>query len=266
MPPKVSVLMACYNSEKTLERSIESILNQTFKNYEFVIVDDCSSDKTLAVIKRFAKRDNRIIVLKNKKNKGLAYSLNFAFRNSSGSLIARMDADDYAVLSRLETQVDHFSKNSNLSVLGSSAYYYHYSNGAKITKLVNMPLKHNDITSFMYKSSPFIHPTIMMTFEFYKTVGGYNESLRRAQDYDLWLRARKFAVFENLPQPLLFYHYDIEKSHRSIFRTFALKMLSNPSLNEILVGALYSGYEVLQLIKFKIKVQIKKIVTYETSN
>ncbi|MDB2398530.1 glycosyltransferase [Planktomarina sp.] len=247
--PTVSVLMACYNSESTLNGSIKSILNQTFNDFEFIIVDDFSSDATLKIIRKFAKRDSRIIVLRNSENRGLAYSLNFAFSKSTGTLIARMDADDCSISSRLEIQVKHFFENRKLSVLGTSAIYHNESNGAIDVKLVEMPLTHQEIIKYMYKSSPFIHPSVMMSREFFETTGGYEETLRRAQDYDLWLRGREIGVYQNLSQPLLVYRLDIDKSHKAIFQTFILKIKSRPSFREFIIGTVYSIYEVFKVIK-----------------
>jgi glycosyltransferase involved in cell wall biosynthesis len=102
--PQISVIMAVYNGEKYLAEAIESILNQTFKEFEFIIIDDGSKDNSLNIIKRYAKKDSRIIIIKNEKNMKLAWSLNKGLKIARGKYIARMDSDDISLTDRLEKQ------------------------------------------------------------------------------------------------------------------------------------------------------------------
>lgn len=251
--------MSCYNSERTLHRSVKSILTQTFKNFEFIIVDDGSSDKTSKILKFFSGKDNRIRILKNDKNRGLPYSLNLAFQKSNGSLIARMDDDDIAFPNRLARQVGCFKNNHELSVLGSAAVFLTGANNRLENKLVSMPLTHQDIGNFMFKSSPFIHPTVMMTREFFEKTGGYDDKLFRAQDYDLWLRGRQFGRFENVPEALLYYSYDIKKAHKAIVSTFLIKMKAKPNFKQLCIAITYSSLEFYRLFIYKIQLITKKL-------
>ena len=240
--------MACYNSEDTVRRSIDSILGQSFKDFEFIIVNDASIDNTGRILDIFAQKDNRIKILKNGKNEGLAYSLNFAFQNSNGYLIARMDADDIAFPHRLEKQVKYFNENCGVSVLGSAAIFCENIHDTSKNIRVKMPKTHTEIIKFMYKSAPFIHPTVMMKRDFFQMVGGYDKKLRRAQDYDMWLRGRNLGTFKNLEEELIYYSYDKKKSHLATFSTFLIKIKSRPNLKELGIAIFYSSYEVCKII------------------
>ena len=129
--PIVSVIMATYNSESTIKESIESILSQKYKNFEFLILDDCSSDNTLRIIKSYQKIDERIKIFENKKNIGLTKSLNLLIKRSSGEYLARQDADDISYEQRLEKQIDFCIKNNIKAVVTRAI---NMSNGKKIPR------------------------------------------------------------------------------------------------------------------------------------
>jgi len=118
MDVKVSIVMSVYNAQKYLDEAIESILNQTYSNFEFIIINDGSTDKSLEIIENYAKKDSRIIVI-NRENKGLIYSLNEGIRKANGKYIARMDADDISLPQRLEKQVEFMEKNKNIGICGT---------------------------------------------------------------------------------------------------------------------------------------------------
>ena len=118
MQPKITVLMANYNNQRYLKQSIESILNQTYKNFDFLIIDDHSSDDSIKIIKSYS--DKRIKLIKNHKNLGLTRSLNIGLKNINTEYIARMDADDISFPRRLKNQYDFLEKNTDVGILGSS--------------------------------------------------------------------------------------------------------------------------------------------------
>src|SRR5690625_1613346 len=118
--PTVSVIMGVYNSEKTIERCINSILEQSYKKWELIICDDGSSDSTYEIVKSFTDRFSNIVLIKNNTNKGLAYSLNRCLDVARGEYIARMDADDIAISNRFQKQVDFLNANPEYDVVGSS--------------------------------------------------------------------------------------------------------------------------------------------------
>lgn len=180
--------MGVYNEESSIARAIESVINQTYLCWEFIIVDDCSTDKTRDIISKYCSSDPRIKLYKNKKNFGLAYSLNLAIDKSSGVYFARMDADDISLPNRFEEQLKTLDLNRKVMVVGTAAYYIDSDNLKK--RLVRMPQCHRDLLNLIFKKSPFIHPSVMMRKEYLKITNGYDVRLRRAQDYDLWLRGR----------------------------------------------------------------------------
>lgn len=112
--PKVTVLMPAYNAEKYIETAIESILNQTYKDFEFIIVNDCSTDSTLDIIERYAKQDKRIKIISNKENQKIAQTLNNGLKEAKGKYIARLDADDWSYPERLEKQVNFMEENPDV--------------------------------------------------------------------------------------------------------------------------------------------------------
>lgn len=202
--PKVSIIMGVYNCEKTLDRCIDSILKQTYKNWELIMCDDCSKDNTLKLATQYSKKYKNIKVVKNTQNSGLAFSLNNCLSVATGKYIARMDADDISLPERIETQVKFLEENEQYQVVGSSVILFD-ENGDKGLRIIEeKPSKYSTI-----KGTPYAHPTIMMRKEIYDTLGGYTvlPRTRRGQDLDLWYRfyARGFEGY-NIQEPLLKYH------------------------------------------------------------
>jgi len=231
---RVSVVMAAYNEESTIKRAIYSIIAQSYDNWELIIIDDASTDKTSFIVKQAMLSDNRIKMYSNAKNIGLAASLNKGIKQASGDLIARMDADDYSLPDRLKTQVEFIDKNPEVSVLGGGAIYIDVKGNELET--IMMPESHNEIVKFLLKSSPFIHPTIMMQKNFWIEMQGYTESLRRAQDYDLWFRGRFSGQYFNLHQPLLKYTKNDRRTFRSLYDGLKVRFRNSNGISENFVS------------------------------
>lgn len=123
MKPDISVIMSVHNEERFLGASIESILNETYKNFEFIIVDDKSTDNSLEIIKKYQKKDKRIRIIKNEENIGLTKSLNRALKLAKGEFIARQDASDISKKERLAEQINFLKENSDYSVVGTDLYF-----------------------------------------------------------------------------------------------------------------------------------------------
>ena len=211
----VSVLMAVKNSERTLSCAISSILNQTYKNFEFIIIDDGSTDKTWDILKGLI--DDRLKLKRNERSYGLAFSLNKAFHASSGEYLARMDADDEAFPFRLEAQVSFLNRDAGIDIVGSCAVIKNEQ--GRIFGVRKVETDHVRMIENIFQEVPFIHPTVMMRRKVLSDLGGYNPNLLKAQDWDLWLRARRKFVFANLPEPLLYY---TQKSNRPSVKDFFL--------------------------------------------
>ncbi len=189
--PKVTVLMSAYNAEKYLNEAINSILNQTYKNFEFLIINDASKDKTLEIINSY--KDNRIVVIRNKKNIGLTKSLNKGLKNAKGEFIARQDADDVSFPHRLQKQVTYLDRNKSIGLLGS-AWRLIDNNGKTI----------QDCSAYDGKNAVhFIcHGSVMIRKACILNIGCYREIFKYAQDYDLWLRISEICGIANLKEPL----------------------------------------------------------------
>lgn len=191
--------MAVYNSEKFLSESIESILNQTFRDFEFVIIDDCSTDKSLGIIQKYSKKDDRIVVIENENNIGLTKSLNKGVKIAKGNYIARIDADDTALNNRFEVQYNFLEKNKDIFLVGTGAYNYSSSsNGATTT--IHKPLTNPlDIKKRLSFKNCIYHSTIMFRNEGFL----YREKFVYAQDYDFYLSLLlKNKNLSNIAEPL----------------------------------------------------------------
>tara|TARA_B100000886_G_scaffold340558_1_gene311249 strand:+ start:292 stop:984 length:693 start_codon:yes stop_codon:yes gene_type:complete len=176
--PKVAVIMSCYNNEDTVKSSVESILNQTYRNFEFYIVDDCSEDRTHEVLNELSKKDSRLIISKNDSNLGLTKSLNILINNTASELVARQDADDISNPKRLKYQIDYLNKK-NLDAITSRAK--RNDNNSVIPRM-SYYLPKKLILKF---KNPYIHGTLLIKREVLKSLHGYDENFIYAQDYKL---------------------------------------------------------------------------------
>ncbi|EOU1488034.1 glycosyltransferase [Clostridium perfringens] len=183
---KISVIMGVYNAEDTITESIESVLNQTYNNLELIMCDDGSNDNTINIINSYVKKDSRIKLLKNKENKGLAYSLNRCIEVSNGEFIARHDADDICMLNRFEKQINYFNKHKNDIVLVGSAVEYFNSEGTWGKHYIKEFPNKLDV----FKKSMFSHPTILIRKDVLNEVENYTVSdiTYRTEDYDLFAK------------------------------------------------------------------------------
>lgn len=181
--PLISVVMPAYNAEKYLYESIPSILNQTFKDFEFIIVNDCSTDNTKEIIEKFRKKDKRIILLNNKKNLKVPLTRSRGLKIAKGKYIAVMDADDIAIKNRLEIQYNFMEKNKDIFLCGGSAIVMDEEGKTiGIFKKVNNPKR---VKKNLLKGNPMVHSTVMFrnTGEYF-----YREKFEDADEYDIYLR------------------------------------------------------------------------------
>ena len=196
--PLISVVMSVYNGEKYLEEAIESILAQTYSNFEFIIINDGSTDGSLDVIKKYINNDK--IILITRENKGLPCSLNEGIRLSKGKYIARMDADDISLPTRLEEQIIFMEKNRDVGICGCSVLDLD-TNSKWILASYDKRLK----VELLF-SSVFAHPSVMIDRKMMiENNLFYNETFFQSQDFELWVRIAKYTKFANLKNPLLRY-------------------------------------------------------------
>lgn len=201
---KVSVIMATYNCENTLHKAIDSILAQTYEDWEFVICDDKSTDNTYQILLQYQQRyPNKFVVIQNEVNSKLPFSLNHCLQYASGEYIARMDGDDISMPQRLQKQVEYLEQHPECAVIGTSMIRFD-ENGEYaefgIYEAVKNPNKYT-----LMSQVPFCHATIMMRKVVYDALEGYTVSKRteRGQDVDLWFRFYALGYSgENLIEPL----------------------------------------------------------------
>jgi len=198
---EASVLLPVYNGEKFLSESIESILNQTFKNFELLIVDDGSTDKSWEIVKSYEKLDKRITAIRNKKNLRISAALNKGLRIAKGKYIIRMDADDWSYPNRFEKQYRFMEEHSEIGVSGGAIEVC--NDEFKIINRRDYPLSDNKVRKIIFRYSPFAHPATIWRKEAMKRAGGYNLNIPLSQDYDLYFRMGKISKFGNLRDVLL---------------------------------------------------------------
>lgn len=196
--PEISVVMSVYNGEKYVEAAIKSILNQTYQNFEFIIVDDASTDNTAQLLKSFS--DPRIRLIPNNVNQGLTASLIEGASAARGKYLARMDADDISLPHRFEVQLEFLKKNPACALVGSS--YYHINEAGDITKVIKVPTDYTSLKEGLAQQNWFGHGTVMIRKQAYDEVHGYDPQFIYAQDYDLWIRLAERYQVTNIDDPL----------------------------------------------------------------
>lgn len=185
--PKISVIMGIYNTKSRdyLEKSLKSILNQTYSDFELIICDDGSTNDCLNWAKNICKNDSRVKFISNEKNKGLAYTLNHCLKYAKGEYIARMDDDDESDLKRFEKQIKILENNEKIDVVSCNINLFD-ENGIYSEKKYNENIDNKD---FLF-NNPIVHPAVMVRTKAYELVDGYKDEkwTVRVEDYDLFMR------------------------------------------------------------------------------
>lgn len=200
--PLVSVVMSVYNGERYLHEALDSILAQSLSGFEFLIVDDGSSDGSGAILREYAGRDTRIRVL-SQENRGLTAALNRGCAEARGTYIARMDADDIAEPERFAAQAAYLADHPAVGAVGGQVRYINAAGTAWATSTV--AVSDAEIRRNLLGGSPMYHPAVMMSRAAFEATGGYRELVVDAEDYDLWLRMADRFALANLPQIVLRY-------------------------------------------------------------
>lgn len=215
--PAISVILSVYNHQIHIKKCIQSILEQSYKDWELIIVDDGSTDNSLNELINFEKLDKRIKLVKNEKNQGLPKSLNHAISISNGEFIIRVDADDICLEKRFEILYKSITseENTKVDVLGSNAYFI--NNQSEIIGESIMPINTENFKKEIYKRNPFIHSSVIIRKSFLLKNSLYDDNFVKAQDYDLWLRGFKYDNYKNLDVILLKYRYLNSKDLKSDF-------------------------------------------------
>ena len=218
LSPKISIVMAAYNEEQYIGRALESILAQSFIDWELIVIDDGSTDATADVVRRYAEKDSRINHVCNEANLKLPASLNIGIGLAQSDLIARADADDINLPERLSKQYEYMQAHPEIDVLGTAAYLLDEA-GHRL-KTYSHPLTHAELKGLPFLKTLFFHPSVMIRRRFFDTAGLYDPHYPIAQDKELWLRGLSVGCcYANLPEPLIEYSTgDYVKSWRSILK------------------------------------------------
>jgi glycosyltransferase involved in cell wall biosynthesis len=205
MPPLVSVCMPVHNAERYLREAIESILAQTHTNFEFVIVDDCSTDSSWEIIVEYAAQDDRIVADRNETNLDVVKTRNkiFSLCPAKTEYYAIFDSDDVSDPTRLEKEVAFLEKNPGIGFVGANTEII--DENGKTLGVRRYPETHSAIERYAIEASPFAQPAIMIRRSVLEHVGHYNEEYRRCQDYELWMRMLQVTKGHNLQETLLRY-------------------------------------------------------------
>jgi glycosyltransferase involved in cell wall biosynthesis len=215
--PEISVLMTVFNAAETVAEAIQSILEQSFPQFEFIIVDDGSTDSTASIVSGFM--DPRIHFIRRAGNRGQTASLNEGLRICKAPLVARQDADDVAHFRRLEFQHNEFCNDERLVLLGTEGVVC--DKRGMVTGLLSMPLTQADVEAWFLIDNPIIHASAMFhTAVVRDQLQGYNEAFEICQDYDLWSRVVGLGSIRNLGKRLVAYRmHEASLSHGSNQKT-----------------------------------------------
>jgi glycosyltransferase involved in cell wall biosynthesis len=253
--------MPVFNGETTLMAAIESIVAQTYQNFELIVIDDGSQDRSLEVIKLFT--DERIRVF-TQANMGLAKTLNVGIYNSIGDFIARQDQDDISMPTRIEKQVKRFIENMDLVLLGTRGHSI--NDKGKVVGKINMPSRNLDLQYITNFYNPFIHTSIMMRSIVLKQIGGYTEEVEKQppEDYELWGRLKRMGQIENLNESLVRYRVSKNSMSRKFEEIIATnyKKIVVANLEDVFHfskndAVVFFELQYLKQNKFKISLKLK---------
>lgn len=202
--PLMSVVMSVFNGGDFLREAVDSILGQSFTDFEFIIINDGSSDGSGAILEEYAKADSRVRV-HHQQNRGLVEALNRGCALARGRYIARMDADDVAIADRLGRQVEFMETHAEIGVLGGAVEFIDTVGG--ILGASRNPSEDGEIRAALADDCPFWHSTVLMRTELLKSVGGYRKVVVDAEDCDLWLRLAERTRMANLDAVLVQYRF-----------------------------------------------------------
>jgi len=222
--PRVSVILPCYNGEAYLREAVQSILDQTYPDFELIVVDDGSTDGSPAILRDMALDDTRLRII-TRPNGGIVTALNTAIDEARGQYVARMDADDVSFPERLAFQVSYLDRHPEVVLVGGHAVGDRHPT-ASSTRTTGGRHAATDLSVFPPRVAVSMHPLIMIRAAALRAMGGYRCDYRHAEDYDLFIRAAAFGRLDNPPVDMLFYRRhegavsigNVEEQERSAVR------------------------------------------------
>lgn len=202
--PTVSIILPVYNTAEYLKECIESILSQTYIDFELIIIDDASSDASSTIIEHYAMLDLRIRFLRNEVNWGIGFTRNRGLEVARGTYIANFDSDDIAFPKWIETQILFLENNPTVDIVGANFIFIDKS-GKILLQKNNFPEYDRDIKKIIPLVCPIANNTVVIRKKCFDEMGGYRPSAHIAEDYDLWMRFREKYVFYNMQKCLVYY-------------------------------------------------------------
>ncbi|MCP3980400.1 MAG: glycosyltransferase [bacterium] len=202
LTPRISVIMPVFNARDHVSQALDSVLSQTCRDFEVVLIDDGSTDGGGEILRGYAERDERIRLFVQ-QNRGLIETLNRGFALARGEFLARMDADDVSLPERFARQLDYLTEHTDVAGLGCALQYM--SDDGLLPRTLRHPTEPEEVRREMLQHSALAHPTVMLRAAAVSELGGYRAAFRHAEDYDLWLRLAERWDLANLPDVLLHY-------------------------------------------------------------
>lgn len=202
--PAISVIMSVYNGEAHLAEAVESVLSQTFRDFELVILDDGSTDRSLEIVRGYAAKDSRVRLI-TRENRGLIASLNQLIDEARAPLLARMDADDRCHPERLAKQQDFLAAHPACGVVGSWAHRMDGDGKVWPGYIYKFPITSAEVRAAIGYESILAHPAVMYRRDVVRQAGGYRRAFKHVEDFDLWLRMADITEISNIPELLLTY-------------------------------------------------------------
>jgi len=220
--PAVSVILPVYNAERYIATAVESILGQTFGDFEFIIINDGSTDRSTAILQELARKDSRIKLI-SRPNTGYVVALNQALDLARGEFIARMDADDISLPARFEKQLAYLQGNPGVVLVGTNVAQMDAA-GLVIGPMSDVAFGHEAINhALLRRGWPIVHPAVMMRADAVRKAGGYIVEYCPNEDHDLFLKLGEIGQLENLPEILLHYRkHDASQSTQKMEQTIAI--------------------------------------------
>lgn len=254
---KISVVMPVYNAEAYLKDAIESILDQTFRDFELIIVDDGSTDNSYKIIKKYSENDERIIAFRNENNIGIAETRTKGTKYAKGKYIAVADADDISILTRLEKQYNYLEKHNDCGVVGGFIELFD-SNTGKIIGVRKYYEDDANLRKRLFLYCPVAQPVCMIRNDVFNNLGYYNPKYPPAEDLDLWFRIGTKYKFANIQEILL--KYRIHKESATISKIQKMEALTLEIRKKYSHGY---GYSMTLFDKiYNLSIRITKFIPY----
>ena len=250
--PTITVLLSVYNAENYVGIAIESILKQSFTDFELIAVDDCSTDKSWDIVQQYMKLDSRVIAKRNEVNLGGCKTLNVGLKLAKGKYIARLDNDDWSYPNRLEKQFDFLEAHPDVGIVGGVMEIMNQH--GEVTGKRKYNISDQEIRNKIFRYSPFSHPLVMIRKSILDKVGSYDPAYAPADDYELYFRIGNESQFANLPDVIM--RYRVIPSSITFMQTKKMELATinvrnqyskNPNYNFTLVDKIYNAFQYLSV-------------------